>query len=319
MMDILIPLGVPAEKKSEYQKNMRLATSGSGRLLLIAGDQKMEHLNDDFFGPGIAKEDNDPEHLFRIAAASGGGVLATHLGLISQYGQSYFNTPYIVKINGRTNLGNSEEKDSSKPLWKVEDVIEFKKRSGLKIVGIGYTVFLGGKYEAQMLARAAKAINEAHKAGLLAVIWMYPRGKGVDEDNIHTIAGGAGVAACLGADFVKTKYPYKAKDPKMAAKKFKEATEAAGRTKIICVGGSKQPAKDLFTFLELQLQISGSAGLAIGRNLHQRNLDEAIRLAQALGAMIIKGKTAQDAQKIYNIKPIKATNKTNSGSFFKFF
>ncbi len=318
MPDINTPLSVPAEKKAEYQKNLRLATSGSGRLLLIAGDQKMEHLNDDFFGVGIAKEDNNPEHLFRIAASSNGGVLATHLGLIAQYGQNYFNTPYIVKMNGRTNLGPNEEKDSSKPLWKVEDVIEFKKRSGLKIVGIGYTVFLGGKYEAQMLARAAKAINQAHKAGLLAIMWMYPRGKGIDEDNIHTIAGGAGVASCLGADFVKVKYPYKAKDKNLAAKKFQEATEAAGKTKVICVGGSKQPAKDLFTFLELQLQIGRSSGLAIGRNLHQRSLDEAIRLAQALSAMIIKGKTAKEAQKIYNAKPAKPAKK-NSSSFFKFF
>ena len=317
MLDNFTPLSVPAEKKAEYQKNLRLATGGSGRLLLIAGDQKMEHLNDDFFGSGIAKEDNNPEHLFRIAAASNGGVLATHLGLISQYGQSYFNTPYIVKINGRTNLGPNEEKDSSKPLWKVEDVIEFKKRSGLKIVGIGYTVFLGGKYEAQMLAKAAKAVNQAHQAGLLAVIWMYPRGKGVDEDNIHTIAGGAGVAACLGADFVKVKYPYKAKDAKLAAKKFQEVTEAAGRTKIICVGGAKQPTKDLFNFLELQLNIGSSYGLAIGRNLHQRNLDEASRLAQALGAMIIKGKTAQEAQKLYNTKTNNLKSKTNN-SFFKF-
>ncbi len=319
MPDITIPLSVPAEKRTEYQKNMRLATGDSGRLLLIAGDQKMEHLNDDFYGAGISKEDNNPEHLFRIAAASNGSVLATHLGLIAQYGASYFNTPYIVKINGRTNLGPNEKKDSSKPLWKVEDVVEFKKRSGLKIIGIGYTIFLGGKYEAQMLAKAAKEISQAHNAGLIAILWVYPRAKGIDEDNIHTIAGGAGVAACLGADFAKVKYPYKAKDKTLAAKKFQEVTEAAGKTKIICVGGAKQPTKDLFTFLELQLKTSGSAGLAIGRNLHQRNLDEATRLAQALGAMIIKGKTAQEAQKLYSAKQTKPVKKTKSGSFFKFF
>lgn len=323
MTNATIPLSVPSEKKAEYQNNMLLATGGSGKLLLIAGDQKIEHLNDDFFGSGIPKEDNDPEHLFRIAAASEGGVLATHLGLISQYGQSYFNLPYIVKINGRTNLGPNEEKDSSKPLWKVEDIVDFKKRSGLKIIGIGYTIFLGGKYEAQMLAKAAKVINQAHRAGLLAILWVYPRGKGINEDDIHTIAGGAGVAACLGADFAKVKYPYKLKDTKNAAKKFREVTEAAGKTKIICVGGSKQPVKDLLSFLALQLQESGSAGLAIGRNLHQRNLEEATRLAKALGAMILKNKTAQEAQKIYNTKlaPVKITTKQKikPASRFRFF
>ncbi len=35
--------------------------------MLFAGDQKVEHLNRDFFGAGITVEDNDPNHLFQIA------------------------------------------------------------------------------------------------------------------------------------------------------------------------------------------------------------------------------------------------------------
>lgn len=38
--------------------------------MLFAGDQKVEHLNDDFFGPEVPEDDADPEHLFRIAAQS---------------------------------------------------------------------------------------------------------------------------------------------------------------------------------------------------------------------------------------------------------
>lgn len=308
MTNIHIPLSVPKDKRTEYEKNINLLTQGSGNLFLIAGDQKIEHLNDDFFGPGIAPEDNDPEHLFRIASASEGGALASHLGMIAAYGHSYFNLPYIVKINGRTNLGDSNKKDSSKPLWKVKNVIEFKKQSGLKIAGIGYTLYLGGEHEAKMLKQAAKAIYEAHQAGLVAVLWMYPRAKGVKEENIHTIAGGAGVAACLGADFAKVKYPYEMKDRKAAAKKFQEVTTASGKTKVICVGGSKQRAKDLLAFLELQLATGKSKGLAIGRNLHQRSLDEAISLARALSAVILKGMSATEAEKTYCSKKTSLKN-----------
>lgn len=113
MKSIKAPLSVPNNKKSEYLKNFRSLTGGSGNLLLIAGDQKVEHLNADFFGPGIAPEDKNPEHLFKIAAASKGGVLATHLGLISRYGRDYYSLPYIVKLNAKTNLGDGE-KDSSR-------------------------------------------------------------------------------------------------------------------------------------------------------------------------------------------------------------
>jgi len=318
MKDLNIPLSVPKDKRFEYEKNYSLLTAGSGLLFLIAGDQKVEHLNDDFFGPGISPEDNDPEHLFRIASASEGGVLATHLGLIARYGQSYWKIPYIVKMNGKTNIGPNEEKDSSMPFWKVEDIVNFKKNSGLKIVGIGYTLYLGIKNESLMLAQAAKAIMEAHEAGLTAILWVYPRGKNIKEDNIHTISGGAGVAAALNADFVKIKYPYLAKDKKLTAKKFQEATGAAGKTKVICVGGDKQKAQDLLEFLSLQLNISRSAGLAIGRNLHQRPLKEAERLAKAISAMILKGLNLKEALKIYN-KIEAPTPEKQKSKFLSFF
>jgi len=288
MLKTIIPLDVPKAKKSEFEKNMKSAVGPSGRLLLIAGDQKVEHLNDDFFGPKISKEDASPEHLFKIAADTKNSILATHLGFISHYGNDYRQIPYLVKINGKSNLGLNDEKDSSKPWWKVEDIIKFKRDSGLKIIGIGYTVYLGGKYEAKMLREAAKAIFEAHQAGMISVIWMYPRGKGVKEEDIHTIAGGAGVAGALGADFVKIKYPYDAKNKKQAAENFREAVMAAGRTKIICVGGNKRSEKEMLDFLKIQIEVSGSSGLAIGRNLHQRDLKDALSLTKKIGEIIHK-------------------------------
>ncbi len=291
MPEIKIPLSVPASKKSEYKSNYKLATAGTGRLLLIAGDQKVEHLNNDFFGRGIAPEDASPEHLFKIAAGVKGGLLATHLGLISQYGCDYRKVPYLVKINGKSNLGPNEEKDSSACWWKTADIVNFKKQSGLNIVGIGYTLYLGGKYEARMLRRAAEEINAAHQNGLIAILWIYPRGKNVKEEDIHTIAGGAGIAACLDADFAKVKYPYGAKDNKLTAEKFKEVISAAGRTKIICVGGEKRMAKEMLKTTKEQMTIAGTSGLAIGRNLHQRPLAEAIKLANDLSELIHGPKT----------------------------
>lgn len=288
MLKIKIPLSVPKNKKKEYEKNYRNLTNNSGNLLLIAGDQKVEHLNGDFFGPGISLEDASPKHLFDITANSHGGALATHLGFISRYGNDYPELPYIIKINGKSNLGINEEKDSSPLWWEIEDIIKFKNDSGLKIAAVGYTVYLGTKNESQMLKEAAQLSFKAHQAGLLSIIWMYPRAKKINEDDIHTIAGGAGVAAALDADFVKIKYPYLAKDKKKAAQDFKEAVLAAGETKIICVGGDKRPEKEMLEFLKLQMEISGSTGLAIGRNLHQRSLKDASSLAQKMAKIIFK-------------------------------
>ena len=301
MSEIKIPLTVPASKQREYQKNFSLATAGSGSLLLFAGDQKVEHLNDDFIGQNIAKEDASPEHLFQIAAASPIGVFATHLGLIAQYGADYPKVPYLAKLNGRTNLCNDIEEIYS-PAWhQVADIVEFKKQTGLKILGVGYTVYLGGEKETEMLTEAAKIIREAHKNGLIAVIWMYPRGKNIKEEDIHTIAGGAGVAAALGADFVKVKYPYDKKLTKVN-ENFQEVIKAAGKTKVICVGGSQQSAADLITYTYKQKTIAGSCGLAVGRNLHQRPLKEAILLATALSLIINHDASLEDALDFYSGK-----------------
>ena len=239
------------------------------------------------------------------------GVLATHLGLISQYGSSYKNIPYIIKLNGRTNIGLNEEKNSAKCLWSVDDVLKFKNQSGLKIVGVGYTLYLGGKYEGKMLSAAAKLIFEAHQAGLPAILWIYPRANKINEENIHTIAGAAGVAAALDADFAKLKYPYETKDKKKTALNYSEVTQAAGRTKIICVGGSKKEAAGLLEELSNQINLGNTSGLAMGRNLHQRSLEEATRFARALGSIIFKNVDIKKAKDIYNNKTQLKTKPTS--------
>jgi fructose-bisphosphate aldolase/6-deoxy-5-ketofructose 1-phosphate synthase len=301
MNEIKIPLSVPASKRADYQKNLRLATAGSGSLFLFAGDQKVEHLNDDFVGAGIAKEDGSPEHLFQIAAASPVGVFATHLGLIASYGHKYPKIPYLIKMNGRTNLYKDSEKIMGKSWLTVDDVMNFKKQSGLNILGVGYTIYLGGQKESKMLKEASEIIIEAHKNGLLAVIWIYPRGLKINEEDIHTIAGGAGVGAALGADFIKVKYPSAAKGQK-TAESYQEVIRAAGLSKIICAGGSKQSAENLIEQAWLQKNIAGSGGLAIGRNLHQRPLKEAINLATALALVINHDTDFKDAIAVYKGK-----------------
>lgn len=109
--DIKVPLDVPKEARETYIDNYMEITKSTGRLMLFAGDQKVEHLNDDFYGEGVAVEDNDPEHLFRIAHQGKIGVFATQLGLIARYGMDYMDVPYLVKINSKSNLIPTEQMD----------------------------------------------------------------------------------------------------------------------------------------------------------------------------------------------------------------
>lgn len=299
-IDICVPVDVPENSKIHYIENYNKITKYSGRLMLFAGDQKVEHLNDDFYGSGIHIDDASPEHLFKIAHSSNIGVFATQLGLIARYGMSYPDIPYLVKLNSKSNLVKVSQSDPFSHHWfDIDRIIDFRDKSKLNILGVGYTLYLGSEFEAEMLHQAAQIIYDAHQYGLITVLWVYPRGKAVeDEKDPHLIAGATGVAACLGSDFVKVNYPkQKGKESKEI---FKEAVWAAGRTKVVCAGGSSTDVRSFLKRLHDQIHVSGASGNATGRNIHQKSLQDAIRMCNAIYAITITGESVEAAMEIYH-------------------
>ena len=143
---VKVPVDVMPEAMDEYVDNYMAATRGTGRLMLFACDQKMEHLNKDFFGEGISPDDADPEHLFKIASQGICGVMAAQRGLIAQYANDYPEINYLVKMNSKTNLVKTAQKDPYSPqLYDIEAVLAMRE-AGVNIVGLGYTIYLGSEY-----------------------------------------------------------------------------------------------------------------------------------------------------------------------------
>lgn len=300
--DVIVPLDVPNKFRERYIENYLSITRKSGRLMLFAGDQKVEHLNKDFYGEGIHPDDNGPEHLFRIAARANIGVFATQLGLIARYGMDYPNVPYLVKLNSKTDLIKTLQAEPFSQQWfSVQQVIDFHDNSDLDILAVGYTLYIGSEYEAEMLRQAAQIVYAAHQHGLITVLWMYPRGKAVKEEkDPHLIAGATGAAACLGTDFVKVNYPQK--EGLESKEIFKEAILAAGRTKVVCAGGASEDVGLFLETLHDQIYVSGAAGNATGRNIHQKSLEEAVRMCNAIYAITVEEASVEDALKIYYSK-----------------
>ncbi|MFH0898165.1 MAG: aldolase [bacterium] len=295
-----IPLSIPEPQKNLYRENYLKATQSTGKLFLFAGDQKIEHLNKDFFYSETSSQLITPRHLFEIANKARIGAFAAQLGLISHYADDFRNVNYIVKMNSKTDLVPTELQDPlSAQLTTIEDVIEFKRISGLSIVGVGFTVYLGSMHEATMLEQASKLIFHAHQHGLITVLWMYPRGIAVKgERHEDIVAGAAGVAVCLGADFVKVNPP-EAPNGLEQAKKLIQATSAAGPTGVICSGGQTKKPENFLEDLFHQIQIAKVRGAAIGRNVYQKKLEDAIRFCNAVAAIIIDNAPLEKAQKIW--------------------
>jgi fructose-bisphosphate aldolase/6-deoxy-5-ketofructose 1-phosphate synthase len=297
-MTIFVPGDVPVGAKQTYQNNWQAFTKGSGRVLLFAGDQKIEHLNEDFYDQNgedlIAPEDASPHHLFYVANNSPISALAVQAGLASMYGNDFPNVPLIIKLNSKSPLVDNKQKDPvSLAFNDVGQVLDLQ-RNNLNIIGIGYTIYLGSEFEATMLKEAETAINQAHKNGLLTILWIYPRGRAVkNEKNIKIISGAAGVAAALGADFVKLNCPSGEIDD--AAADLRQATLAAGKTGVIISGGENASISQIIYRTALQLKLGKTAGVAIGRNIHQRPFNEAINLCSGLAALIFDEADEQTA------------------------
>ena len=297
---VRVPADVMPESRDEYIENFMKATRGTGRLMLFACDQKIEHLNKDFYGEGIDIADAKPEHLFEIGRQGVCGVLAGQRGLIAQYAADYPEINYLVKMNSKTNIVPGSQDDPYSPQLYDLDAVLAMREAGVNVVGIGYTIYLGSEYESTMMAEAGELIAQAHANGLLVVLWIYPRGKAVKaEKDPALIAGAAGVALCLGADFV-TVNPPKPEDGSSPAEALKVATMASGRTGLVCAGGSTVDAETFLTQLYDQIHTGGAVGNATGRNIHQRSLDEAVRLTKAISAITLADYSVEDALDVFN-------------------
>lgn len=298
--DVRVPMDVPAASRDTYVENYLKATRNTGRLMLFACDQKVEHMNKDFYGDGIDPADGKPEHLFQIGKQGVIGVLAGQRGLVAQYAADYPDINYLVKMNSKTNLVGTKQEDPYSPqLTDIEAVLQMRE-NGVNVVGLGYTIYLGSEYESTMMAEAGQLIAQAHENGLLVVLWIYPRGKAVTaEKDPDLIAGAAGVALCLGADFVKVNPP-KPEDGRTPAEALRVAADAAGRTGLVCAGGSTVDAETFLTQLYDQIHVGGACGNATGRNIHQRSLDEAVRLTKAISAVTLADYSVADALAVFN-------------------
>ncbi len=91
--------------------------------------------------------------------------------------------------------------DKSRQLCSVSEAIK------LGASGVGYTLYLGSKYESQMLQEFERIQKEAHAKGIPVIAWIYPRGKSIkNKTEKELIAYSARTGLEIGADIVKLQY-----------------------------------------------------------------------------------------------------------------
>lgn len=242
----------------------------NGKGFLLAYDQGFEH------GPIDFDDDNvDPQYIFDIAEKSGVFTcIAVQKGIAQKYYQPGYSTPLVIKLNGKTAYHKGEELFSPQNC-SVEEAIR------LGASGVGYTIYVGSERENESVSEFSSIQEEAHAADLPVILWAYPRGKhiGQEENSKENLAYAARLALELGADMVKVAYTGDVESMKWVVK-------SAGKTKVLVVGGNKT---DEVTVLGKTKEIieAGAVGWAMGRNVWQSEqpVETAKKIAEVLYAL----------------------------------
>jgi len=247
-----------------------------GNVLILAYDHGLEHGPVDF-EPVPATM--DPGTVFDIATHDAVTGFAIQKGVAEAYYPSYDDAVNLVaKVNGTSNLWMGEY--DSAVNWSVDYAAE------LGADAIGFTLYGGSNHEVEMAEEFRDTQEAARDHDLPIVMWSYPRGQGVKNDTKDgVIAYASRLALELGADVAKVKYP-----GSQAAMEW--VVNAAGPVKVIMSGGSKTDDRSFLESVEAVMD-AGGAGLAVGRNVWQRENAEA--MLDALEQVIHEGASAEAA------------------------
>ena len=243
--------------------------SRDGRSIILAYDHGLEHGPVDFEpNPKTA----DPERLFELATHSAVTSLAVQKGIAEAYYPDYEDeVNLVVKLNGTSNLWRGE------PNSAVNCSAEYAAELGAD--AIGFTVYGGSNHEVEMAEEFREAQEGAREHDMGVIMWSYPRGQGLRNANDpDVISYGARVGLELGADVVKVKYPG-------SAEAMADAVEMAGPAKVVMSGGTMKDDEGFLRNVADAID-AGATGLAVGRNVFQR--DEPERILDALEAVVFE-------------------------------
>lgn len=262
--------------------------AGTGKLVILPVDQGFEH------GPARSFAPNppgyDPRYHFQLALDAGCNAYAAPLGFLEAGAAEYAGQlPLILKANNSDSLYGGSD-----PIPAVTAGVQDALRLGC--VAIGFTIYPGSAARNDMYEELRELTLEAKEAGLVVVVWSYPRGSGISkqgETAVDVAAYAAQIAAQLGAHIIKVKPPTAAIGLEAAGKVFEKqgipietladrvrhVIQGAfdGRRIVIFSGGE---AKSVEEVLEenRQTALGGGFGTIMGRNSFQRPHDEAVKL-----------------------------------------
>lgn len=271
---------------ARFLNHGRLA--GTGKMVILPVDQGFEH------GPARSFAKNpdgyDPAYHIELAIESGCNAYAAPLGALEAVARDFAGEiPLILKVNNSDSLFSNKS-----PISALTSQVDDALRLGCP--GIGFTIYPGSADRKTMYEEIQYVATEAKKAGLVVVIWSYPRGEQLTkegETGIDVVAYAAHIAAQLGAHIIKVKPPTAHIEQEAARKVYESQgirvtnlsdrarhivqSSFAGKRIVIFSGGEAKGTDAILNEVK-ELAQGGGFGSIMGRNAFQRPRAEAINL-----------------------------------------
>ena len=267
--------------------------AGTGKMVILPVDQGFEH------GPGRSFAMNppgyNPHYHFELAVEAGCNAYAAPLGFLEAGAAEHAGeVPLILKLNNHDVL--NDDKD---PISAVTGSVRDALRLGC--AAVGYTIYPGSSHCKVMYEQLRAIAEEAKDAGLVVVVWSYPRGSQLSKDGetaMDVVAYAAQIAAQLGAHIIKVKLPT-AHLEQAAAKKVYEAQQVPIKTlaervrhvvqssfngrRIVIFSGGATKEDDKAIFEEVRaIRDGGGFGSIMGRNSFQRKKPDALQFLNTI-------------------------------------
>ncbi|MAG08586.1 3-hydroxy-5-phosphonooxypentane-2,4-dione thiolase [Candidatus Woesearchaeota archaeon] len=187
--------------------------------------------------------------------------------------------PIILRVSG----GNSIIGDN---LSNEEITTSIQEVLRLNAQAVGFSIYVGAKYEHQTLMNFSKLVNECQEYGI-PVMGVTAVGKELEKRDARYLGLCSRIAAELGASVVKT---YWCED-------FDKVVEGCPVPVVIAGGPKCETEKEVFEFVHDGMQ-KGAVGINLGRNVWQHA--HPVAMAAALQAIIHKDATVKEAQDIFD-------------------
>jgi len=278
----------PGTLANLYRLLMHGRLGGTGKFVILPVDQGFEH------GPARSFAPNppgyDPRYHFQLALDAGCNAYAAPLGFIEAGARDYAGQiPLILKANNSDSLYGGSD-----PIPAVTASVDDALRLGC--AAVGFTIYPASGARNDMYEQLRDLAADAKAAGLVVVVWSYPRGSGITKEGetaLDVIAYAAQIAAQLGAHIIKIKPPTAHVEHAAAKKAMEKAgvktdtladrvrhvVQSAfdGRRIVIFSGGEAKGIEDVLEE-NRQTALGGGFGTIMGRNSFQRPHDEAVEL-----------------------------------------